>query len=704
MNSRLHFKALCVLFAFLVNNGISSTNSHFPFKFDKNCFVHIAFHEPDYFVQDFESQFLIQRKNTLVSDKHQLTWTIHHDLSKLHMSVSKAELLENEKAAFNISEHYFRFHHKYQTEDCKVVVIIAESFNATLFAVNAVGYGTSDRVLHLVGVIGLDPSIGEILQGFSQDLYDQHLDAVPFHAPLAFFTTRTQVLHEKFHTENDGNKNNNYASMFVYCYSCPSVSIGKFHSINAENTENEIPSVSQVKDYWGRWNMQGYGNKIILHSPGDWEYKDTSRIQCTREDRLLYNYLNRCHYAEMLMYNNLDNVLNMTYSVYRHLFNDPGIDTDDWYLNINADEWSLGKVVVNVYVATRGTYQLFQDIGYKFIYCNPGSKITYLAWDIFLHVFDLHTWLGFLGVLSLYAILRRNVLYGLDLVWPFLGMDTWKSHPRVFMGFYLLCIGIFLQLTYGSGTSSDFIQFKTPMSAPTLFRKGYKTWLPNVAYSPTYMGMIHDKAPLFLQKKLYEIIGGKRFEDILYRPVNKNYSIPSKPLEMIKDMVQRQLLVISVGLPRYNPLMQVFTVADWALIADKGEKYLCAGVGVPSHIEVPKRRHASRTWGFLSGRAARIVSHWFEMGFVGRMQVLLNHKLTLKKPINWVDPGNVSEQNPVSIHSPLGITTAGLVIFNLLNLIVFVGYKVYLWRSEVRSRDFLRAPDFQTEVVFLSFR
>lgn len=171
--------------------------------------------------------------------------------------------------------------------------------------------------------------------------------------------------------------------------------------------------------------------------------------------------------------------------------------------------------------------------------------------------------------------------------------------------------------------------------------------------------------------------------DILYMPKKKDYSMPRKPLDMIRDMVNRHLLVVSVGLPRYNSLMQVFGIVNWALIQDGKQVYLCGGVGIPRHIEIPKRRHASRTWGYLKNTAAGIIGKWQEMGFVGRMQTLLDHKLIITRPIRWIDAGKIGEQRSVSTNSPLGVTCACLTAVHAINIGIFLVFMGFINRRKL---------------------
>ncbi|CAL8083427.1 unnamed protein product [Orchesella dallaii] len=639
---------------------ISESTLNFPVKLDPSCFINIVTENSNNFTISAETfwdpETLINNHQTL---EKLLSWTIN-DVNFLQFGFEKEEL-EDDGQQITINDRYFKLVSKHRTE-CTVFILFPQSFNGTLHAIHRSGYGTSNRVTYLIAVSTFHSDEDEILTEFSQDLFQENVepDLYAFHAPIAFFEKINQDVIQTY--------------LNVYCYLCPE-NLGKFHPLL------KLETISKVKSHSISLNNQGYGSEVVLHAPGNWESKDMKRKECRWRDRKLFDRINRCHYAEMVVYNRLEDVFNVTYKHFR-----PLTVWDDssarWYLNIYSDEWSTGNAVMeNVYAMSRGSYQLFQQVGYKFIYCNDRAHVSSLAWDVFIHVFNLSTWLCLICTIVLYIVLTRRIFRSLDLLWLFLGMPTWYEHPKILISLYLIPI-MFLQSNYNSATSTDFIQLMSPLTPPVLFAKGYKVWVPGMEDSSAYMRLIYNRAPEFMRKRVEELIGGLEFEQILYKLKDKNDSLPSnsKTVKMVKAMASRKLLLTVAGLPRYHTLMQIFGAVDWALIEDK---YLCGAVDLPDHINIPKRRHAYRTLGYLSESAAAIIGRWYEMGFIQGVQNMLNYKLSIVNTIRWIEVAKVSEQLAIGYNSPLGIACMGLVIVHLtlLGVLIFQIISLHLkWK------------------------
>ncbi|CAL8085894.1 unnamed protein product [Orchesella dallaii] len=615
----------------------------------------------------------ITKQNHKTDEKWTYSWMLY-DVKQLDFGISREQILEDNELSMKTG--YFRFLFKLQKSHCLIHFLLTDTFNATTNAIYKSGYGTSETTPFFVGIKGENVYDSDILRGFSENLQDLELGTVGFHAHLFFFSL-IGVTNRSFDSP----------PLFFakYCYFCRGFE--KFHRILDENYV--IFPISTKIDNWRIQpiiNVAFYtvGKKIL-------EQVDLTSEYCFRRGRKLYDTLQHCNYAELLVMHKLSDVINISFTQFRTFEEeDDALGTPSWHLNVIWKETQT-FTVKNVIAATRGSYHKILESKVKLIYCGRVSQMSTLSWMIYITIFDLPIWICFIGILILFSIFYKDIAKGFDLVWEFLGYKIWFKHRRSVIASYAVAM-IFFRSIYSSLMSTDFIALEPSNSHTQLLNLGYKIWTEN----PKKVNQIFNHVPYFFKRGIENLIGeGKRIGDALYKSRSKGraYKLPNNTMELLEEMVKEKIIMTDV-IRSYNVLTQMFASSMERVVIER--QYLCGTVPLPTKKEIGILvfGHCYRIWGHGAEKVSGLLARWNEIGLNVRMQSLLTLKSLLTQQIRWYEASKVAEESSFGINSPLGMACFCEVLVVLVIALGFwVYYCLYFFQRKVSTNYVVRISD-----------
>ncbi|CAL8121352.1 unnamed protein product [Orchesella dallaii] len=585
-----------------------------------------------------------------------------HDLSNFNFAFDPEDVYINDE--LTISDGYFGFYSKYH-QVCNIFVLFTVTFNGTVTAIQQSGYGTDENSMFLV--------VRECCDNFTDANSQMKSFATEFltlesTSLLAFYSNFAFVFHQ--------NLTNNLETTAIvrlnaYCYYCPN---NNFHEIPAEVQDlKQIPfQLSRVRLECQTLNDNGWKRKIFIMTAAPLSYdmllkNINHKIENGRKN--FQQHLTESYLAEYILFRMASDITNMTIDpVLRGFPADYDPDTH-WHLNIKLVGTRL-PVFRNIISVTRGSYLLTKQDLLSFIYCMKTADLVKIKWDIYIWVLDPSTWICILMVLLGYAFIYKSIFKGLDLLWILFNLNFWRQHPRTIIYSYVLG-AIFLPWIYGSGMSTDFIDFDFPVYSRELSSKGYKIW--GVDTDAEYMKHGQNLLPKYGLKFLEVNTGSRDLEMAVY--IDENFKMPGNFRDRFKVMASRKLMFLN-GHENYYTFPSLF-VTLWSLKKAVFEKdFLCGIVQQAPKFNV-QLTQSFHFRGYMSTRFTGLFIRYLEAGFVKYLQSLITLPAALKSMVSVDDVSVILNSSTLSVRTPLGVICVAYLLFNLCLLILFLSPKVY---------------------------
>ncbi|CAL8121328.1 unnamed protein product [Orchesella dallaii] len=564
-----------------------------------------------------------------------------HDLSNFNFAFDPEDVYVNDQ--LTISEGYFPFFSKHH-QICNVFFLFTVTFNGTVTAIQQSGYGTDENSMFFV--------VQECCDNFTQAKNQLNNFAAEFvtleSASLSAFYSNLVFIFHPILANNS--KTTPIVRLHAYCYYCPN---NNFQEIQAEFRHHQQLrfQLSSVRLKCESLNDNGWNRKIFIMVATSPPVYDTllrninHRIMDGRKN--FQQHLTESYLAEYILFRMASDIINMTIDpTLRDFHADNNPDTH-WHLNIKVVD-TLMPIFRNIISVTRGSYLLTMQYSLSFIYCMKSLDIVKIKWDIYIWVLDPSTWICILMVLLGYAFIYKSIFKGLDLLWILFDLEFLRQHPRRIIYCYLLG-AMFLPCMYGSGISTDFIDFDFPVYFRELANKGYKIWDVDTDAEVLNQGLkLLPESVL----KFFEVnTDSSDLKKSVY--VEKNFKLPENLRDRLKEMASKKLLFGS-GIENSFTFPSLFATL-WAMKKAVFEKEFLCGIveQAPNYnIQLTQSFHIR---GYMSTRFTNVFKKYLEAGFVKYLQSLITLQAALKSPLRVDDVCEVLTTSTVSVRTPLGV-------------------------------------------------
>ncbi|CAL8121330.1 unnamed protein product [Orchesella dallaii] len=626
--------------------------SALPIVFDLDCYVRIILERTanSSLFTPFQTSPLFPIQTTISSESTH-SYMIH-DLSNFNFAFDPEDVYINDQ--LTLSDGYFGFFSKHH-QVCNIFVLFTVTFNGTVTAIQQSGYGTDENSMFLLVRECCDNFTDANIQMKSFTTEFATLETTSL---LAFYSNLAFVFHPKL--------SNNFETtaiirLYAYCYYCPN---NNFPEISAEFQDlKRIPfQLSGIRSKCKSLNDNGWKRKIIIMTSApplsyDVLFRNINhKIKNGRKN--FQQHLTESYLAEYILFRMASDITNMTIDpVIRAFHADDDPDTH-WHLNIKVVD-TLMPIFRNIISVTRGSYLLTMQDSLSFIYCMKTADLVKVKWDIYIWVLDPSTWICILMVLLGYAFIYKSIFKGLDLLWILFDLDFLRQHPRTIIYFYLLG-AIFLPWIYGSGISTDFIDFDFPVDITELSSKGYTIW--DVDLDVKALKQVQKLLPEPVFTFLEANTGFRDFEKAVY--VDENFKMPGNFRDRLKEMASRKLVFLN-GDENYYTFPSLF-VTLWTMKKAVFERdFLCGIVQQAPRFNV-QLTLSFHVRGYMSTKFTGLYNRYLEAGFVKYLQSLITLQAALKTRVSVDDVSAVLNSSTVSVRTPLGVICVA-IRWNILN-------------------------------------
>jgi len=271
--------------------------------------------------------------STRNSRKHYDSWLLYN-VHYMDFSFELDDLMDN-NINFTIARKYFRFTTKFIQERNHIFILLADTYEENLIAIQNSGFGTSPGVIFMILVSNCLNNSSYILKHFGKGFMGKDGETEPFNAALIFYEA-----------------NKNQTKLGIFCLTCLGPKI-KFMEINLQEiTFKNLKSVSN------QINQNGNGRKVPLRGP--LASMDPTLEQClhsfhspsTRE--FLYYTLTQCG-SSVGVYAPVVRHLNISMILPGNLQTLEEVQISRWSFNIANGEACLFNLP-NQFAKTRGLY------------------------------------------------------------------------------------------------------------------------------------------------------------------------------------------------------------------------------------------------------------------------------------------------------------------------------------------------------------
>lgn len=596
-----------------------------PIHFDSDCFMSTVFESAVTLSDKFHWNMQYSGSSGVI-----LTRTIY-DVRNYDFAFDEQD---EDDLRMTINTKFLKFIGKYG-EPCMGFLLLTETFNSTATAIHQSGYGTSNDVLFLV-----NGSATEIVQEFNKDISESNLE-FSFNAPIVFYST---------------------SKISTYCYFWPR-GIEKCHDIPEQVTGRWSYSSILRSIQLHSNNGYGYNASLYIGTNPEWEIEDLIGGTCvTSENEMFYRNVQSCHYAEIVILRELGYKFNLSFLNIKGFSEDDG--DNDWHLQVKWNEM-MRMTVRNVLIQKRGSHLILQQSNIKLVYCSKKSEIEHMNWHIYVTNFSYAIWCWILLIPAVFAFIYGSILKGIDILWPFFGLHFWTKHPKKFLILYMVPM-VFLSAHYDGQLSTDFIHMKTPKDTPDLFQLGYKLWSDEIVLAERYF----EKLKLEFEGQVKVLTGGRSFRELFYNLAHPNYTLPNRndAINLVGNMSERKI-ILSTGIANIKSIAQIFVYTNRDIIIE-GSGVICGRLPIHDGLNI-RDTNSLRIWGHTATQFSALFVHWVEMGFLKRMQDLMNFKKALIQPLKWSEALlKVSEEAAFKVNSPLGIACLAQVVSSAVILLL----------------------------------
>ncbi|CAL8068272.1 unnamed protein product [Orchesella dallaii] len=420
MNKALYSLLFCV---WLKPKVSEASYLEFPFHFTSDCFVTIV---------NTNSTELSPTSQLLNDANYAHSYSFHH-IDNLNFGFTDYESSTSKNLATNQDFPSPTFRHR---SNCLIFLLLTQTLEETLEAIDTSGYGTSEDVLFLIPRDSIFTS-DSLISGFiSTALFE--VGNEPFHADVLFY---------------DGQN-----SAAIFCLYCPDkLQYVPFEMANISYTA--LKNLSKIL------KSNGHQTKLSIKAtlPG-YDYEE----ECIR---ILKRRLPECGHMDLLTVAALQPVLNVTL-VQPGAY--PIVDTNNWFLSIREEQVLFSHME---YLPVRGFVLLTRGEAFDVLACI--NKKEFLAFEFkFTSDIDTPIWVCVVLIGVLYGFIYNNIFKGMDLLWATLGKEFSWNHRRSLIFVYLIG-SLFLFCCYQSTISAESLKLIALPDFENFRKSGYKLAVPD---------------------------------------------------------------------------------------------------------------------------------------------------------------------------------------------------------------------------------
>ncbi|CAL8076454.1 unnamed protein product [Orchesella dallaii] len=488
----------------------------------------------------------------------------------------------------SITDGYFRFYSRFK-QSCFVYLLFTVTFNGTTTAIANSGYGTSESTLFLIN----SKSDDDIITGFQQENLLFASDTTPFYAPIGFVIDTNLLL--------------------GFCYHCPSDS--KFFVIHQVNNGSEI-LLDDVIASINIANSQGYGKRMELVSYSAEFVQANKYLENHKEHtgrKALYSAMREYVMQELFFFNLLLNKLNTTMLV---TFRSPENHApySEWFLQVRFAEGGFLQME-NEYAITRGKVLIVDTMPAQFVVCDLADNLSSFDFMGIVEIIDVYTWICILLTVLAYTAIYKDIMLGIDLMWPFFGIEFCYCHNPKIIWTYLILIS-YISYTYQSFISSDSLRLSDISPLHDLAENGYRVWVRMasniIGGKSASIQEAYTMSPENYRVSLAKVFPGKNLIEMLYdgHPDLKE-KLLEQDLNDALEIISKEKLLMPYG----------FIPALWAAMEHYfmyvKNTYLCKSFDFGEILPF-QLQYTYRMWSSLSSTLASMQRNWIEVGIFDR--------------------------------------------------------------------------------------
>ncbi|CAL8075860.1 unnamed protein product [Orchesella dallaii] len=611
----------------------------FPIQLEDNCFINFV-------GTGIQTESLTPFMNTFPAEA---TYTFsvrsfysnHDDEEQLYSSVENLTLQES----------YFRYTVKLRGS-CITFILNTSTFNETVTAIHHSGFKTSDEVLFFVQLRTL-AEWKDHINKFSA--LHEH-SSFRFHANVIFIGL-----------------NSSYVG--VHCYFCPP-NPNRLHLIQL----NSSSSYFHLKHFSHQLNSQGHGRHVVINSAmGDLEVAACVKIgqysKNLNRHKFYQQIRNHCSPPGVVIYIPTQHYLNITMVTHERDVPEHELDDLEWFTLARYGETFLQRVPVEI-VQTRCYILMMQDVKMTLWLLVLQFNFFLRRLTVFVSVIHGSTWLALGTVLAVYIMLYKSLSRGIDIMWPLFSRPCYFNHPRKIVWLLWICM-VFISSIYASNISSESLVLSDFPPLITLFKKGYKVWVPQRQYFFKLAGKYEKEIILDFFSSLMgkSILGDGDYEMRVKKLYAFSYDgnsslgvIHYMPFEnmpkLIEDLATLKLFTVSLMV-----LRSLGKVAATRGVVYVRDTQLCKVF----NSNVVNAKATLRLWSYLSHRTY-VLNRFLEVGIpikFEKLQIDLNQKNRLEVTA----AGTCIPPKPLKLKSAVGVSILILfVVGTLLMLITVIRY------------------------------
>ncbi|CAL8121422.1 unnamed protein product [Orchesella dallaii] len=634
----------------------------FPIIFDTSCFVRIVYDANLNSTSSTPTKISLPLQTNPTSETT-ISYMIQ-DVSNFSFAFDVEDILDIDQ--LTIFDGYFPFFSKHY-KICDVFILLTDTFNSTIAAIQQSGYSNSDDATFFVVLDSSNGSImdNSIIAGFLSDFSSlETVSFSPIYSNLAF----VPLLEYETKSETTG-----ITTVYTYCYHCPK----KIHEIGINSAEIETISLSlsNIRSKCKQLNNNGWNTKAIMLVAGP---PITYKGLLSNLDQKIWNdrksfkkHLNESYISQYFLFRMALDQMNMSFDPNLQRYHADDEAATYWHLNIKGIRVYL-QVVRNDVAATRGTFILTYQETFTALYCMHTSELVKLKWDIYFTVLDFPSWILIIVAILAYAFIYNSFSQAIDLAWILLDMEFWRRHPRKILVYYMLG-AMFLHWTYDSGMSTDFIHFDFPIYAREMFEKGYRFWNLEISTGMGEIGLVNSVVPEYYKKFIQENSGVSDIIDSAY--INYGYNFSENVQGRLKSMADKKLLLQN-GVENAYTFPSLFMTLSANKKAVVEQEFVCGILHQLPGTDM-KQTNSYLIRGYLSRRFATVFERFLESGLQGYIQELITLQSALKLMLRVDDLNAVLSSSTLGVRTPLGIVCAAYMALSFTFLLLFIGSIIY---------------------------
>ncbi|CAL8068352.1 unnamed protein product [Orchesella dallaii] len=616
INSML-FIAIVILASLVISETRTTVDSHL-----SDCLIHV--------INGEEIQNMIEDGNNntplthILGSATTLSYTIHKIshfdfLPQSNYTDYTDEDFDIDNVEVNFQSGFLRYIFRLSSS-CLILLIKTTTFNETRIAIQRSAHGTSEHVLFLIETFPMTVE-NEVINGFENELLE--LDGTPFHAPIAFYCEKANEI-------------------AILCYFCPS-ELGRIQRVSIANETLWRGLLAHYKNL----NSNGYGNEVDI--PNNLGYMTKNEVHCFEDydsrrvrTNLFGEHVN-CKEAEAWSLASVQSALNISISIG---FSDQveEISYQKWMLQIRVAE-GYTQVIPNIYIYSRGSFQLGKSLELDFMACMDLRKIQEFNFNI-ISALDFTSWCSFILLILLYGLAVQNIWKGLDFLCTFLGKPLMKQHVKSYVCITLLAISIF-SYAYQSTLSAESMQLAEFPTFKKLVREGYRVWV--LAKGP--VGMAAGSLSNYSKNGLQRYLG--------VDATNLQYYVSGKGDQ---NMVTHYNNTLGLFMAAAKHKLFVTSISYLHMLKALGQKrffvkkfLLCKVDRITGNVEL-SFAHTFRSWGYLSNRFSQVLEKHFVRGDRERLTRLkeILHKMEIRE-LMVTQADALIEPKSINLRSAVGV-------------------------------------------------